>query len=295
MAKRRTIGRRARRRMPFNQRLMAVLIFIVVGFIVWLNYQDTAVTVPQGEIWVHFIDVGQGDSILVQSADNAVLIDAGPTAAGQVIINYLVGLGIETLDYVVATHPHLDHIGGMPMVLDRFEVREMWMPDVAHDTDAFERLLDTIERNNLEITTIQAGANLSAGIIQMNAVAPVRSGYGNLNDYSIVLRMQHGQTSFLFTGDAETISENEMVASGVNLRSTVLNAGHHGSRTSSTDAFLDAVDPYFAVISAGADNQFNHPHTEVLERFYQRGIDVFRTDEMGTIVFFTDGVDIYFY
>lgn len=295
MAKRRTIGRRSRRRMPFNQRLMAVLIFIVVGFIVWLNYQDTAVTVPQGEIWVHFIDVGQGDSILVQSADNAVLIDAGPTAAGQVIINYLVGLGIETLDYVVATHPHLDHIGGMPMVLDRFEVREMWMPDVAHDTDAFERLLDTIERNNLEITTIQAGANLSAGIIQMNAVAPVRSGYGNLNDYSIVLRMQHGQTSFLFTGDAETISENEMVASGVNLRSTVLNAGHHGSRTSSTDAFLDAVDPYFAVISAGADNQFNHPHPEVLERFYQRGIDVFRTDEMGTIVFFTDGVDIYFY
>ena len=272
-----------------------VVCFILVALVLMMIQQPPAVAPLDGEIRIHFIDVGQGDSILVHSRDHAVLIDAGPTAAGQGLAAYLDHFGITVLDYVVATHPHADHIGGMPPVLDRFEVIELWVPDVSHDTATFERFLDAVERNGLEITTVQAGATLSAGPIQMTAVAPIRSGHSNLNDYSIVLHMQYGNTSFLFTGDAEAVSENEMVASGRNLRADVLSVGHHGSRTSSTDSFLDAVMPSAAIIQVGAGNQFGHPHQEVLDRLAVRGIRVLRTDEMGTIVLSTDGVDIYLY
>ena len=286
---------------PYNRsvrQIMVTAFFVLVVFIIATNSHriQPAPTLPsEEEIRIHFLDVGQGDSIFIQSADNAVLIDAGPAAAGQGLVAYLEHFGITVLDYVVTTHPHADHIGGMAAVLDRFEVRELWMPDVSHDSATFERLLDAVERNNLEITTVQAGDTLSAGLIQMTAVAPNSSGHSNLNNYSIVLHMQYGHTSFLFTGDAERISENEMVANGWNLYANVLRVGHHGSRTSSTDSFLDAVRPAAAVIQVGAGNQFGHPHQEVLDRFARRGIRVLRTDELGTIVMSTDGVDIYLY
>ena len=288
--------RRRRRNHRTSQRVHMALIVILMVVIIFLTQRPRALPTPaEGEIWVHFIDVGQGDSVLVHSDTHAVLIDAGPPAATQGIVNYLEQLGIRTLDYVVATHPHNDHIGGMPGVLDRFWVRELWMPDVAHDTVAFELFLDAIERNNLEITTVQAGDILSAGIIQMTAVAPNSSGHTNLNEYSIVLHMQHGTTSFLFTGDAEVLSEREIIAAGWNIQANIINLGHHGSRTSTSDAFLDAVNPSAAIISVGAGNQHGHPHPEVLERLEERGIVVMRTDEWGTIVMATDGEYIHLY
>ena len=297
MAKRRTRSKK----IPYNhsmRQIMVAAFFIFAVFILVTNIHRIRpdVNLPAGdEIRVHFLDVGQGDSIFIQSADNAILIDAGPVAAAQGLVAYLEHFGITVLDYVVATHPHADHIGGMAAVLDRFEVRELWTPDVAHDTATFERFLDAVERNGLEITTVQAGDTLSAGLIQMTAVAPSNSGHSNLNNYSIVLHMQYGSTSFLFTGDAESISENEMIASGYNLYADVLKVGHHGSRTSSTDMFLDAVTPFAAVIQVGAGNQFGHPHLDVLDRFAERDIRVLRTDELGTIVMSTDGVNIYLY
>ena len=287
--------RRRRSASILNRRYSTLICILLTALIIFITQQPPDLGPIEGEIRVHFIDVGQGDSILVQSTDHAVLIDAGPPAAGQSLVIYLESLGIRRLDYVIATHPHSDHIGGMPGVLDRFLVGELWMPDVAHDTATFERFLDAIERNHLEITTVQAGDVLSAGPIRMIAVSPNRGGYGNLNDYSIVLHMQYGLTSFLFTGDAESLSENEMIAAGWNLQADILNVGHHGSRTSTTDSFLYAVDPQFAVISLAAGNQFNHPHPEVLERLTRRGIEVLRTDELGTIVMSTDGEYIYLY
>jgi len=278
------------------QRMLTIVIMLgMAAFLMFARSpnQPVGISPLEGEVLVHFIDVGQGDSILVQSRNHAVLIDAGTASASQNIIGYLESLGVSSLDYVVATHPHSDHIGSMPEILDRFSVWNLWMPDVAHDTAAFERFLDAIERNNLEITTVQAGDTLSAGPIRMTAVAPNRSGYANLNDYSIVLHMQFGDTAFLFTGDSEALSEAEMIAAGWNLRANVLNAGHHGSRTSSSAPFLDAVGAQAVVISVGAGNQFGHPHPEVLERFAERNMEVMRTDEWGTIVMATDGVYIY--
>lgn len=281
--------KRRNRPNPIGQRLLMIFIFLIMAYMMWTTRTNQPVTVPDGNIWVHFIDVGQGDSILIQSTYNAVLIDAGVPAAGPVVANYIESLGISTIDFVVATHPHNDHIGGLPAVLDRFEVFEVWAPDRAHDTAAFERFLDAVDRNNLEITTITAGDTLSAGIIHMTALAPVRSGYANMNDYSIVMYLQFGHTSFMFTGDAEAVSENDMLESGRNLRASVLQAGHHGSRTSTTEAFLTAVAPQAVVISVGAGNQFGHPHPEVLERLERHGVMILRTDELGTIVMMTDG------
>ena len=298
MIKRKESGLRPRRRRRasiLNRRFFTLTCILLTAVIIFVTQQQPDLAPIDGEIRVHFIDVGQGESILVQSANHAVLIDAGPLVASQNLIVYLEKWGIRALDYVVATHPHSDHIGGMSRVLDRFFVHELWMPDVSHDTATFEQFLDAIERNNLEITTVQAGDILSAGPIRMTVVAPNRSGYGNLNDYSIVLHMQYGHTSFLFTGDAETLSENEMIAAGWNLQADILNVGHHGSRTSSSESFLDAVYPQVAVISLAADNQFGHPHPEVLDRFARRDIEVLRTDELGTIVMSTNGDFIYLY
>ena len=299
MNRRRTRSRVGRGRNSLRlQRRVIFVLFIVVSFFVFHYHnqqQYDIIPLSENEIRVHFIDVGQGDAILVQSIDHAVLIDAGPTAAGANVVAHIAHFGVDTLDYVVATHPHADHIGGLPAVLDRFEVRELWAPDVVHTTNTFERFLDAVERNGLEITPISAGATLSAGIIQMLAVAPNSSGHSNLNDYSIVLHMRHGETSFLFTGDAETFSENEMLAADWDLQSNVLNVGHHGSRTSSTDRFLDAVQPEAAVIQLAADNRYGHPHREVLDRFDERDILVLRTDELGSIIMTTDGVEIFIY
>ena len=279
-------------------KLSYILIFVlvlVVGFA--LNHFgvfDDAIptTAAEGELWVHFIDVGQGDAILVRTADNAVLIDSGPRSAETRIIEYIQSLGINTLDVVVGTHPHADHIGSKQGVLNAFEVLEVWMPDVTHTTATFDRFIDAIYQNDIEVSLTEAGDRLQAGQIQMTAVAPGTSGHGNLNDYSIVLHLQFGQTAFLFTADAELYTENKILASGRNIRSDVMLVGHHGSHSSSSDAFLDAIRPSIGVVSVGAGNKYGHPHRVVVDRLEERDIEILRTDQLGTIVLVTDGTTV---
>jgi len=249
-------------------------------------------TPAQGEILVHFIDVGQGDAVLIQSRDHAVLIDAGEPRYGQQVVTHLRDAGVTRLDYVVATHPHSDHIGGLTHVLNQLDVGRVIMPDAVNNTVAFENFLAAIENHSIPVTIASAGDEIAAGIIHMRVLAPTEGPHPNINNASLVLRLTHGSTSFLFTGDAEAASEQAMLASGKTLRSTVLQVGHHGSRTSTSSEFMDAVRPVAAVISSGAGNTHGHPHRDVLDRLTAAGVRILRTDERGTILMSTDGNDI---
>ncbi|MCL2183154.1 MAG: MBL fold metallo-hydrolase [Chitinispirillia bacterium] len=252
--------------------------------------------IAANEVRVHFIDLGQADGILIQSAQNAVLIDGGEYKTRETLADYLKNAGVTALDYVVATHPHSDHIGGLATVVHRFGVKNVLMPDAVHNSATFEKLLEAIEKKGISITVPKVGDRITAGIIDFTVLAPGKNPK-DLNNASIVLRMAHGTTAFLFTGDAEGPSETEMINTKLNLRADVLKAGHHGSRTSSTAAFLDAVRPSAIVVTCGRDNSYGHPHKEFLERISQpgRNIALLRTDESGTVTISTDGKEITIY
>jgi len=284
--------------------MLFILAFVVVYQFFWDDIQaqlgiqfggSGAVVLAENEILVSFIDVGQGESILIRSRSNAVLIDGGEHRERNAVLGYLRSAGVRRLCYVVATHPHSDHIGGLITVLGRLDVGSVVMPDVTHNTATFERFLEVIENNNIPVNFPLPGDRLQAGIIDLLVIAPPSPHPGpasNLNNASIVLRLEHGQNSFMFTGDGERELENWMVNSGVNLAATVLNLGHHGSRTSTMEAFLDAVSPRAVVISLGANNTYGHPHREVVERLNARDISIYRTDQLGTIRMITDGQQI---
>jgi len=249
-----------------------------------------AAPIAANEIRVHYIDVGQGDAVLIQSARNAVLIDGGDAKAQQTLLDYLRSAGVTDIDYVIATHPHADHISGLPKVIRQFGVKGVIMPDVVHTSGMFEKLLAAIEKKGLRITTPKVGDAFAAGIIKFTVLAPTRK-FKDLNNMSIVVRMVHGETAFLFTGDAEGKSEREMLKNRQTLRADVLKVGHHGSRTSTTNDFLDAVKPSVAVISCAGGNSYDHPHKETMEKLRkpERNIAIFQTDKDGTVIITTDG------
>ena len=249
---------------------------------------------PATNLKVHFIDVGQGDCILIEDGTSAMLIDAGNPENGSDIVSYIKKLGINRLDFVIATHPHADHIGGMADVINAFDIGKLIMPKVEHTTRTFENLLLTIRNKGLKITAPVPGTEYRLGNTSFTILAPNSSSYKNLNDYSVVVRLTYGSTSFLFTGDAEQTSEKEILAKGYNIKSDVLKVGHHGSKTSTTTRFLDAVSPRYAVICVGANNQYGHPAPETLSKLAERGIKVYRIDEAGTIIATSDGKSISF-
>ena len=240
---------------------------------------------------VHFIDVGQADAILIQTpAGLNILIDAGEKRTATDLIDYLKEQGVKRLDYLIATHPHADHIGGMAEVIKSFDIANIYMPRVAHTTKTYEDLLLTIRDKGLRIHEAKAGVVLDLGEgIEARLVAPASDGYRSLNDYSAVLWLGYGRTRFLFSGDAERISESEMLASGFDLSADVLKVGHHGSNTSTTESFLRAVSPTYGVIMVGRNNRYNLPHPDVLKRLTNAGVTILRTDKHGTIVFSSDG------
>lgn len=254
---------------------------------------DTYIPLPgQGEAIVHFIDVGQGDAVLIHTAEGSVLIDGGDNHMGERVVSYLRRLGIREITYVVATHPHSDHIGGLIDVLYAFPVGTLIMPPIAHTTLTFEHFLDAIESNNITLQEPIAGSSFGIGGATFTVIAPNSSGYSNINDYSVSLRMTFGVTSFIFTGDAEAASEAEMVEAGHVLSSNVLHLGHHGSTTSTTQPFLNAVNPEIAVISVGASNGHGHPHRAVINRLNAAGTRIYRTDRHGNVVVSTNGADL---
>ncbi len=246
-------------------------------------------SIGEHDLAVHFIDVGQADSILITMKDAAMLIDAGNNEDSQLVVDYIKGRGITTLDYVIATHPHEDHIGGMDAVINAFEVKSIIMPRVESTTKTFEDVLEAISNKGLKVTPPVPGTKYPLGEAEFTILAPNSEAYEDTNDYSVVIKLQYGATSFLFTGDAGFESEEEMLEKGYDLRADLLKVAHHGSRYSTSMEFLEAVQPKIAVISVGEDNDYGHPAPETIQRLRQAGAKIYRTDESGTIIATSDG------
>lgn len=247
-----------------------------------------------GNLKVHYIDVNQGDSILIQQDGHNMLIDAGTNATETAVVSYLKHQGVTKLDYVIGAHPHEDHIGGLEKVIDTFQVDKVFMPEINHNTQTFKSVATSIKNKGLKITTPKVGDSYSLGSAKCQILAPVNASYDNLNNYSIVTKLKFGNNSFIFMGDAESLSEGEILQKQLDISSDVLKVGHHGSRTSTTQNFLDKINPKYAVISCGKGNKYGHPMQETLNKLKDKGIKVYRTDECSNVIAISDGNNITF-
>lgn len=269
------------------------IIFVIVC--VTISYRSTIKTNLdlENNMVTHFIDVGQGDCTLIQVNNKNLLIDSGTSDSKQKLIRYLKKNNITKLDYIVATHPHEDHIGGMASVIKNFDVGEFWAPKVVATTQSFNDMIDALRSKNLKIKIATPNTSLNLG---PNAtclmLSPNKSTYDNVNNYSCAIRITYKNSSYLFTGDIETQAEDEIMANGYDLSADVLKVAHHGSKTSSSQEFLDKVSPKIAVISCGINNDYGHPNKETLDRLKKINCTVYRTDLEKNIVLISDGSKI---
>ena len=269
--------------------LLTLALLAVAGYAAYRIWD-----VSQGGLAVYFVDVGQGDGAVVVCDGKTLVIDGGPPESGVKMVDILQNtLHVSTVDVMIGTHPHADHIGGLPDVIGAFKVKKLYSPVDEFEAKPFEAMKRAADAKKLKITVPQAGQRFSLGSAKVEFLAPLGI-YDNVNDISLVVKITYGQTTFLFTGDAERPSEYDMADSDEKLSATVLKVGHHGSNTSSTYVFLRKVMPTYAVISCGRDNSYGHPHAEVLSRLADVGATVYRTDERGTITCRSNGEKVTF-
>lgn len=247
-----------------------------------------------GQMKVHYIDVGQGDSELIQNNGQNMLIDTGTNASTNSLISYLKAQGVNKIDYLILTHPHEDHIGGADAVIENFNIGTIYMPKVTENTKTFKDVVNAMNAKGLNASQPDAGTEFNLGQAKCTVLGPINVNSKDLNTYSIVIKVTFGNNKFLFTGDAQTSNENDMINKGFDLSADILKAGHHGSNTSTSDVFLNKVNPKYVVISCGKGNDYGHPHQETMQKLQTKGIQVYRTDEAGTIVATSDGNNINF-
>lgn len=264
-----------------------LLVLIVVTMLLLVGCEN-APTKPsqhtEATLEVHFIDVGQGDSILVKlSSGENILIDGGDRSAGPIVTEYLRSQDVTEIDLMVSSHPHQDHIGGLISVLNEFPVKRVLDPAAPHTTQTFEEYLTLILEKEIPFTVARAGQTFDYSGVTFKVLSPADDNWENLNNASVVLKATIGEISFLFTGDAEREAEDRMLDPAAD----ILKIGHHGSNSSTQHSFLSRVNPKVAIIMCGLNNQYGHPHQEVLDRL--DGIEVYRTDLHGTIIVVTDG------
>jgi competence protein ComEC len=279
---------------------LVVILFTILDITGIFTYKDfVKFTSVDGEITetdfeIHFIDVGQGDSELVISGGKTMLIDAGEVDKGMVVVNYLDKLGIEKLDYIIGTHPHSDHIGGLTDLIKNFEVDNVILPKIADEyvptTRVYENLLDIISEKKLKINQAKSGDEIRLGDATVAILSPLFDDE-ELNNYSVVTLITYGSNNFLLTGDAEKKVENALLKEASLPKIDVFKAGHHGSKTSNSSNFLKVLKPKIVAIECG-DNSYGHPNQEVIDRFLEYTDKIYRTDVDGTIVMKSDGRQI---
>jgi competence protein ComEC len=287
--------------------LLIFLILLAVTFPIGCSSQSQVTTnedINQAEtlkqnqknntLKVHYIDVGQADCALIQYEEHAMLIDAGNNDDADLITEYIRAQGISKLEYIIGTHPHEDHIGSLDTVINSFDIGKVYLPKVTNNTRTFMDLVSALQNKGLKVSQPVPGSSFQLDEVSCIILAPNSNQYEELNNYSIVIKVIFGDNSFLFTGDAESISEQEMLANGYDLSADVLKVGHHGSSSSTTTEFLSQVQPKYAVISVGKNNDYGHPHRETIANLISSNTIVFRTDQCGTIIASSDGKTISF-
>lgn len=271
---------------------LIALLFVTLLIITGCTEVTEPVSVePLKNMTVHFIDVGQGDSIFIQAPNGkTMLIDGGVKGAGKDLVAYLKAQGVKRLDYVVATHPDADHIGGLIAVLNSISIKEFIDSGKVHTSQTYEEMLTLIRDKNIRFTVPNIGDEFVLDDNLNIEVIAVDENASDNNDASIVLRVVYQNISFLLMGDADHGVERELLQKGIDVQATILKAGHHGSNTSSSAEFIDAVSPLATILSYGQDNKYGHPHAEVIDILQQVNSDIYSTAEAGTIVITTDGV-----
>ncbi|HCD60380.1 competence protein [Exiguobacterium indicum] len=272
--------------MKWGSTILLALCLIVIFY----TTRDEEPPAPTaGQMEVYGFDVGQGDSTFIRTKEDAILIDGGNNGKGEDVVRYLQELGVKRLTAVIATHPDADHIGGLDTVLDAFPVDSVYAPRVTHTTETYRDFLLAVKREGVTIKSVKAGLEIPSEAARFTFLAPLTDGTQDLNSWSAVLRVEHGQDRFLFMGDAPIRTERQLLESDADLSADVLKLGHHGADTSSSLPFLQAVDPKRALISAGQDNAYRHPRPSVLQELKAERITIDRTDQSGTIQYISTG------
>ena len=277
-----------------NLLLVVGVLFIIALLYTYFTERDKIdPEKPNENLAVTFLNVGQGDSSFIEFPNGkCMLIDASTSGEGERVCNHIAAKGYTKIDYLVATHPHTDHIGGMKYVTDYFEIGTVYLPDAPSSTATYKNFLKALKSGGADVKKAKSGAEFSEGDVKVEILTPISESYEDLNNYSAVVKVTYNKKSFLFTGDAEELVETELLDNGADLKADVLKVGHHGSSSSTSQAFLDAVDPEIAIISCGKDNDYGHPHKEVLNRLENADIKVYRTDVNGDIPIVSNGLEV---
>lgn len=275
-----------------KRKLLILNLFLAI-IICSLNFfQLYSKSCSNNEILIHYIDVGQGDCILIQVNEKNLLIDSGPASNRNDLLDYLSKLNIKKFDYIIATHPHEDHIGNMDTIIKRFNIDKFYAPKVTHTSICFENMVNALVDKSLKINVLKKGeSDIELGEnTNIEIFSPLENMISeNYNDYSPVIKITFHNNSFLFTGDAEAYTENQLLSDNVNLKSDIIKIGHHGSKTSTSYNFLHEVNPSFAIISVGEDNTYGHPSLDTLLNLNLMNIKTYRTDLNGTIIVTSNG------
>ena len=275
--------------------LRLIFIFLTIIYSLYLKELDSTYSMTNNDInsnlIVSYFDVGQADSILIENNNEYMLIDAGNNNDGKLLVKHFIDKEITNFKYIIGTHPHEDHIGGLDDIINNFDIGTIYIPDTITTTKTFVDVLDAIEKKKMTFTVPTIGESFTLGEAIIT-VLYTGTDTTDLNNTSIVLRLDFGNTSYLFTGDATEKTENILLTNNLNLKADVLKVGHHGSKYSTTDKFLEKVNPKYAVISVGKDNSYNHPEDTILNKLNANNIKTYRTDIDGTIIITSNGKNI---